>query len=214
MGDNDFDKQVIREDPASAVEVAQAEEKRAEKATDDMQRADDAARLEFARRVFKHKRKPEGELDLERMILTPSVRENLGKPEPANAYLTGIAAPRSRFVSWSHVYKLCMRACDGKEVPLDIAEKFATLYPKINERHMRNAVDVRLLKESQEHDRAQRADAKATKLAASKTRDARRAKREKQLAGLEAKLKKVKQHEALLLTRMKRVRASIRMLSR
>lgn len=106
------------------------------------------------------------------------------------------------------------RACEGKEVPPDIAEKFTALYPRINERFMKEAVKARLQAENDAHVKDQRTDARAAREAHAKTREARRAKKEKQLATLEAKLKKVKTHEALLLTRMKRVRASIRMLSR
>ncbi len=168
--------------------------------------AEDDARLSWARFVFRNrKRTLEGSFNGDTGKYTPSVREGLGDVTPRlPAY----------FHKWRHVYRLCMAALDGKDVPPDIEASFRSDYPVIHERVMVNAVDEHLKKQSKQHVKAVREAAKAMAKAESQTATARLAERRTQLAGLELKVRRLESKKKALLTRIKRVKRSIGALER
>jgi hypothetical protein len=169
-----------------------------------LEEAEREACYQWALKLRKRGRKPEGTID-DAGQWWPSAREDYANRKKRSA--------RS-YQAWAHVYRLCERAQKGLDVPLDIQLSFAVDYPIIHERVYVEAVNARLRAESKSHKTTQRKLAAAEKAAAAKTPQARIEKRMQQLEGLEKKLKKVKAHEKLLLTKMSRVRRSIAMLNR
>ncbi len=171
---------------------------------DQLEKAEINACTLWARKIHSRGRKPEGLID-EAGSWLPSEREDFNntKKRSARSYQT-----------WQHIWRLCRRAQQGLDVPMDIGLGFKLDYPGIHEKVYVEAVNARLRAETKEHMATQRQLAKAEKAAAAKTPQAKIEKRVKQLAALERKLKKVKAHEKLLLTRMSRVRRSISALNR
>ena len=172
------------------------------------------ARLKFCRAVYsrtKMNRTPEGYFDGDTGKWVPTVREDLGVDPPRPA------APR-HFKGWAHTYYLCQRACDGHDVPPDIAKFRDELWGRVHETHYVELVTKNLKAESDTHEKQQRAKEKRERLLAKaqvkESRDGRIKAAEARVTSYDGKIAKLMSKVKALETRKKRALRSIRALKR
>lgn len=165
--------------------------------------AEQAAKVEWWRKLIKRKRKAEGTFDGDTGLFTPSAVE---APKRNGAPDLSPRAPKF-FTSRAHVWLLVLRATRGEPVPADIAESFRDDYGKLHERAMVGTINARLKRESDAHEKARREKKKAELKALLSTRAARIKHKEQLVAKLERKAK-------ALQSRIKSHRRSIAALKR
>lgn len=172
------------------------------------------ARIKFAQQVYSRcrgKRDAEGEFNGDTMKWEPTSREDEGHtpPRPARVH---------HFRSWSHIYRLCMRALEGHDVPPDIAKYRDELWPKVHAAFFENAVETAEKAASDAHEKQQRMAAKRAKLlaeaAVKESRDYRIKQAEERVAGYNASIAKLEAKVKALETQKKRALRSIAALKR
>lgn len=182
--------------------------------SDPLPKLEQAARLKFAQQVYSRcrgTRRAEGEFDYLTNKWKPTVREDLGRDPPCSDRPV-------TFKSWSHVYRLCMRALDGHDVPPDIAKFRDELWPQVHEKFFENAVDSTEKAASNKHEKQQRMATKRAKLLADaavrESREFRIKQAEERIARYDASIKKLMTKVHALETRRKRAARSIAALKR
>lgn len=162
----------------------------ADEDTTHLKKADDAAFLEWAQKVHKRRRKPEGEFAGATGKITPTARETTRYSANGGARTPDIrpVSPRT-LQSWGHVYSLCLRARLGGDVPPDIAESFKKDYGPINAARMGAAVDAALKRESDAHEARERVKRAQEKALAARSTEARLAKQQAKVKRLNTRIK-------------------------